>query len=137
MSAEIIALPPRAPADLGADAGRRVVTMARALEELRPQPSPKPPSKRVSVDRHAERVRVIIDLADAWGIDLRMAVAMQGNGSWDRPLGAVPEAPSAAGAIAGRRAGRTKCRPRPEPPLIFEVPLFPAVPDDPDDAPAA
>jgi hypothetical protein len=27
--------------------------------------------------------------------------------------------------------------PRARPPLIFGVPLFPAVPDDPDDAPAA
>ena len=60
-------------------------------------------------------------------------------------LGPIPHEPEpdegefvAAFAELTDQWAASRRRPRPpKPPLIFEVPLFPAVPDDPDDAPAA
>jgi hypothetical protein len=92
VTAEIIALPPRVPNDPEADTSWRLSALVPLLGAVPPQSSALPPLARISPAIHTERVRLLIDMADAFGIDLRMAAAMQASGSW----GGAVKAPAAA-----------------------------------------
>lgn len=79
MTAEIVPLPPRA-APLGADLLPQLQASLRVLELIGPPDQRKPPPRRLTVAQQREQAQVVIDLAEALGVNLRAAAALQEQG---------------------------------------------------------
>jgi hypothetical protein len=82
-----------------------------ARKPTTPKPQPRP-AAGVPLDRTLERARTIIELAEAWGVDLRLALAM-GKGTaaspTARPAASIP--PDAPNVLPFRAAAMTEARP--------------------------
>jgi hypothetical protein len=82
-----------------------------ARKPTTPKPQPRP-AAGVPLDRTLERARTIIELAEAWGVDLRLAMAM-GKGTaaspTARPAASIP--PDAPSVLPFRSAAITEARP--------------------------
>lgn len=78
--------PPTARSAAGGDLLPQLQASLRVLELIGPPDQRKPPPRRLTVAQQRERAQVVIDLAEALGVNLRAAAALQEQGC-SKPTG--------------------------------------------------